>query len=126
MTHPAGRDLDALVAEKVMGWTEVRLLSTTYDNSVWPVTVTGWVGIPPGETKEDDVDEFSTDIAAAWLVVERLGAKARRWCIGRDDEGAAWVVRTCWMSPPDREDHGRGETAPLAICRAALRAVGHG
>lgn len=68
------------------------------------------------------VPHYSTDIAAAWEVVERL----------RADHGDYSVI-VCWAHETQQwvcSDfdsmtwEGAGETAPLAICRAALKAVG--
>jgi len=104
---PAGQEMDALVAEKVMG---VKCYC------------------PP---KEDCLchswsPAYSTDIAAAWGVVEYIRTATR-----------AVNVRTLFASTgPDRYDCGiydevpgldiwvEADTAPLAICRAALHAVG--
>lgn len=96
----AGRQLDALIAEKVMGH---RVLY------------------------------YSTDISAAWLVVEELN-KRGYWCQMRtpfqagDDGDGYWAGFTPhgvsgWNGRPDHWTSA--ETLPLAICLAALR-VGEG
>ncbi len=111
----AGREFDALVAEKVMGWR------------------------PGAGFASDKYWAFSTDIAAAFLVVERL----RTW--GEDESFAFQLIENSehgapaeWMVRFDRyvvdrydrsnDDLVPGEyyvapTLPLAICRAALAAV---
>lgn len=110
------RELDALVAEKVMGlsveW--VKAGDKSYIGtfiSDGPVTLEGLhkVSIP----------HYSTDIAAAWTVVERM----------RDD--SKWntfklVWNTDGVRVSFRDDDNRvwGESAPRAICLAALKAVG--
>ena len=104
----AGRELDALVAEKVMG------LAAPY----------------------------STDIAAAWLVVEHMHARLDPAAQGAHQLLTLMCVghyRDCWAASFDFEltddwheaDRigaypfaARAETAPLAICLAALRTVG--
>jgi hypothetical protein len=100
----AGRELDALVAEKVMGYKTAP--------------------IPDGETANPP--NFSTDITAAWQVVEKMRERGyrlglRTWV--RSAEGEAVFV------DPKRERASEGNGAfdasvPLAICIAALRAVG--
>lgn len=64
----AGRELDALVAEKVMGWTwdENTAWSPTGSRNARVADGDLWWWLPP----------YSTDIAAAWEVVERI---RERW-----------------------------------------------
>lgn len=117
---PAGPDLDALVAEKVMGWTCF----------VWRgVPVWEWPGFrrdgwyPSMPKRKEQLPPYSTDIATAWLVFAALEAAVQKkhypavLCLKRD--------RKDWWVEIHREDFGYeqcfgGDTAPLAICRAAL------
>lgn len=108
----AGRELDALVAEKVFGW-EVDWAVPTYPTvdmkriSDDPVAVGLRTGsIPP----------YSTDIAAAWQVGESLSAKGHWFEIRRRPDGGYWAAFGEGMS-------AEADTAPLAICLAALKAV---
>ena len=124
----AGRELDALVAEKVMGWTmgdyEPGLYYTTRPGG--PVAV-----ISPTWTPRMPFHRFlpSTDIAAAWEVVERL--YDLRWIIGLGSlaqNPRGWRCELCNMWEDDFERapsdiEANADTAPLAICRAALLAV---
>ena len=74
----------------------------------------------PGDCKywrTKEPESYSTDIAAAWSVVEKMHSKnfyLRYFYDGRYG---------CYFTEPPREV-AYGETAPLAICRAALKAVG--
>ena len=124
---PAGRELDALVAERVMGWTYQHdgLVSMRwYDAAGNPIK-----GYGPGEWGRS-YREFapSTDIAAAWLVVEKLIADG--WFIDMTHEGT-WRVRLTKHFPmkrgkwqPSLEPEAVLDVSlPLAICRAALKAV---
>lgn len=98
----AGRDLDALIAEKVMGWTRIPKERETLWQSPtagsWPVTLAR-------------IPKYSTDIAAAWKVVNALGGhfilrrQLSEWFVTINGE-MAWA-----------------ETAPLAICRAGIAAT---
>lgn len=109
----AGRELDALIAEKVMGWTRKG---------------EGWC--PPGWESTFMLSAYSTDIAAAWQVVEHFDRS--KWCFdleafdaaGEDAWGARFVS---WeqLHPVFRgyEPREYAATAPLAICKAALNAV---
>ena len=149
----AGRELDALVAEKVMGvtikWVDIldgykcaRPDGTWYekgdadyedcvDEHTVPVVVmekghtlyADW----DGETsvRLNTVHHYSTDIAAAWEVVEKLPHKF--WPeVGRMDDGRWYceivgrgdTARQVSKSPIAREI---ADTAPLAICLAALK-----
>lgn len=109
---PAGRELDALVAERVMGWTRSprdygsRLVWVTHPENI----VRFWKGRRSFQP--------STDIAAAWEVLEKHQFSLIRipdgWVAGRFDfNSPAWDFAFGDAAP----------TAPLAICRAALKAV---
>lgn len=107
----AGRELDALVAEKVMG------LHVEWRNGL-PM----WVGkVLPGSpyVLEDGlyghtIESYSTEIAAAWKVGEK--ARAIRLENREPDSLKGWRCSYNGFL-------GTGETAPLAICRAALEAI---
>ena len=126
---PAGREMDALVAEKVMGWNHI------HDRAV------RLMGLPPEATVmwgEDvcphllPILSYSTDIANAWRIVETLATEGYltsvAWEPGRDGRSYASVqmildrnlIADLVLNNP-REMDGRGRTAPLAICRAALK-----
>ncbi len=62
----ASRELDALIAEKVMGWKKILNASKEYPNIYANVI---------GEDTEgviDRVPDYSTDLASVWMVVEKL------------------------------------------------------
>lgn len=110
------RELDVLIAEKVMGWTEIE-----------PDDRDAFIGIEPREGACFwAVPYYSTDIAAAWQVVDKL----KHFTLRR--KGDSWTVeyRDC-QNPMDHMVVNdccasmTAETAPLAICLAALRSVGH-
>lgn len=98
----AGRELDALIAEKVMGW--------TYDE------VLGW-NSPDGKlTGQPCPRAYSTDIAAAWAVVVKFTGVARV----EFHQAEGW-----WIELGNGYDSASATapTAPLAICLAALKTV---
>lgn len=101
----AGREMDALVAEKVMEWVRAKCEGRTND---W------WT--QPGYAKS--TPNFSTDIAAAWQVVEKIDLFSRA-ILERDEDGSWWVD-----DEPCHNIQSNASTAPLAICRAALLAMG--
>ncbi len=154
---PAGREMDALVAERVMGWhREGRGQSVSpfhwrdangdlygidwdskgeHDILVDPTGYRVYL-CPCREEKGDEVELpcYSTDIAAAWLVVDRFGGRVTLMGEGavNDDDGEYQREEPGWMAVITvYEDSyweqlfskAEGETPMLAICRAALKAV---
>jgi hypothetical protein len=109
------RELDALVAEKVMGWTYYPLAGR------WAVPNSR----PESNTVANpDFPRYSADIAAAWEVVEKLGNEG---CyIGASIQLSPNGRAGCSFHSPDTGDHAMiwNDSAPRAICLAALKAVG--
>lgn len=95
------RELDALVAEKVMG------VQTTQHE--------GRLILFPGSM---DIPHYSTDIAAAWEVVEKLGGESVVLTYGED---TGWWE--CSFLIGGIRSTGMSKSAPEAICAAALEAV---
>lgn len=132
MHSVAGRELDALVAKQVMELPDVGRYSRQSMESIeW--THHGWNsdGYDYYYWLDDEynplrsVPPYSTDIAAAWQIVEKLKAidvefslYYREWDGGRD-EAHRW---SAWFRE-GAEYQVYAPTAPLAICRAALLAV---
>ena len=131
----AGQKLDALVAEKVMGWA-----ITHRGHRVMPGPggihggreMRGFTGSVDARTWISQVcPDYSTDISAAWEVVEKL--KERHGVTlsgGPNDEGGCegWVCSVKafgYRRFQDQEWNAHADTAPLAICKAALQAVAH-
>jgi hypothetical protein len=129
----AGRELDALVAERVMGW------QVDTDKEGYWCNDAGWTGwlVPESEAdaryEQDRCWRPSTDITAAWQVVEHI--KEREGCgffvawnkpeYGRPAHWSAGFIEA------GNDGHGHdytaeveADTAQLAICKAALAAVG--
>jgi hypothetical protein len=126
----AGRELDILIAERIFGW--VWVVATAWNarwlcepdryqtaNPKWPK----WDGSTevlvryPQQCEPDEhgyLPQYSSDIAAAWEVVEKMKA----FSLGQRVDGS-W--QCWWWQGVHMGAHG--ETAPLAICRAALKAL---
>jgi hypothetical protein len=129
-TMKAGPELDAMVTERVLEWEWKR------SPDAYPEPHYAWVAPRPqnlggGEWEvARHTPAFSTDIAAAWQVVEKIRSQGRYFEIGSAVEGdnETW---TCVVGQL-REDDPTGDrplvfdcaTAPLAICLASLKAVG--
>lgn len=121
---PVGRELDALVAERVMGWA-VRS-EVTMDGPDF----VGYPGVPVEALEGSyvaSVPRYSTDIGAAWEVVvavdvrsERDNAEFKLRRTSRLRVGGEW--EDAWEATFSRTwiPNGMAEAAPEAICRAAL------
>ena len=119
-----GPELDALVAERVMGLVE---------------GVDGWAAFTSSVCNPEEggvvqdicfpLRPYSTDIAAAWEVVEKMNKQPRNICVSHSPVTDRWL---CQILSYRREDGtfwcgegGSAEslTAPEAICKAALMAL---
>jgi hypothetical protein len=127
LAEPAGGQMDAWVAEFVMGWK-------------WPTNrcpVCGWLysetrdqGCVPGDCsmrprpniveiqKSRGYGVYSTDIADAWQVVEKMRTSPWKWY-----EIAHRPIGCMVNFTGNIGDNVYAETAPLAICKAALLAT---
>lgn len=69
----------------------------------------------------DKVPPYSTDIAAAWQVVDALHAEGWRLNLGPNYDMDGWI---CRFAPPrtvaSPVAYGAGASVPESICRAAL------
>jgi hypothetical protein len=153
----AGAELDALVAEKVMGWRWVKARPVEWfttgfgrnscaanrlrQDIAWMVSPErlgeeGFCGFYeiverpeqtilntsynslPGEARWGYPSPFSTSIESAWGVAEQMGMWVGPHVKGNGNQ-EGWEAGVGW------EDGGpwaHAKTAPLAICRAALKA----
>lgn len=107
-TLQAGRELDVLIAERVFGYS----VRSNYSN---PLIDLGRGDIRP-------LPEYSTDIAAAWLIIDySLDPKNRLdWGFHSLIEG--WTAYF-WASGQSSLTGGGAHTPALAICRGALLAA---
>lgn len=108
----AGPEMDRLIAEKVMGWKEYHCEGGYTDTS-------GYIRITDKWASDENSFHPSTNIANAWEVVEEIVADRQDSAFelffrGKDGWGVATTDNVRWAL---------GDTAPLAICRAALKAV---
>lgn len=101
----AGPELDAAIHEDVMGL-QLQNHSILKHGGVW--VGCRYVDPPPA---------YSTDIAAAWGVIEKTGmldVSRLRYALWQEDDGGNWVVTM------DAGRYVEAPTAQLAICRAAM------
>lgn len=132
----AGPELDALIAERVMGWVKVEWDGVYYwrDPAI-DDSHTGRVADSRSSVGDllEDLKPWSpsTDIAAAWEVVEKLCESAfdDREIFSLEatfeENGEAWEkVWDCVVGSSDahKDGWGFGHMPEIAICLAALRA----
>lgn len=97
---------------------ELRALDAEVHQKVFRQSVWFELNVTTGESRPfDGVPAYSTDIAAAFLVLAQWEGDFEL----RRQNGIAWK---CELFKPSREWEEWAETLPLAICRAALKAVG--
>ena len=129
----SGRELDALVAEKVMGGYVVNPDAMANVGEIWY-----WLhpkdgvlcGMPykVGKMKQWDHQwhrwKPSIDISAAWQVVEKMRADGWIYEITEHLNDPAIQCAMFANRSGGDEQWSAANTAPLAICLAALKAVG--
>ncbi len=141
----AGRELDEDVAVKIMGWTRS---ATAPDGQSCPGGGSDWIISPSGIARcavcEDDIiPYFSTSMKAAWTVAEKMGIGLAPILVYSGEGGPDATSRRAYAAfvsvlACSEQDFGWGsehvylgdidnpwleDTAPLAICRAALATV---
>jgi hypothetical protein len=123
LAMPAGRELDDLVAQEVMGW---------IDRKHWPRWNLPIGARHEGSTTATSAPSYSTDIEAAWLVIAQI-----RCLFPEQTRSSTFSVQVCQMgcngewevtfSTKDgdwtHQPRVRSYSAPLAICQAALIGV---
>ena len=119
----AGRDLDALVAEKVMGMIGYNNLPTIADLEKQLDDPKNVVDIlPSGECRV--IRPYSTSIAAAWEVVEKLSSDYSIELTQNHQVNHLQYICKFWKLSGGDVFYDVADIAPLAICLAALKAVG--
>jgi hypothetical protein len=130
-----GRELDALVAEKVMGWGWRRGTSSSSGEIVKWLKHPNSFGFkqlkvahgdePFASNWTYDISRYSTRIKDAWQVVKRLRThhKVDLHKVDLRDRVIKWEVVVIRCSLPEQKFTVVASTAPHAICLAALEAV---
>lgn len=113
----SAKERNELVATKVVGWTRGEHLGLK--RMVWRY--------PEGQVIDgfdwqNEVPRFSEEIAAAWEVVEKLRRERMNISVVSDEDGG-WNVEM-WDYNNRQSKEVFADTAPEAICLAALRACG--
>lgn len=96
LNMPAGREMDLLIDDKVFGM----------------------VNLSTGKLLESDLlPNYSTDLSAAWEVMEKFSVFNFEFC-RENGKGSA-----CAIVNENLDNAVIADAVPLAICRAALLAV---
>ena len=103
-----GRELDAAVHECVFG------------RRVKWATPSAAFNFPFDPDTRMRIPHYSTDIAAAWQVVERMRERGLYFELGVASKAP---YAKAWLWNKDNYWQAEGRTAPEAICRAALWAA---
>lgn len=123
----AGRELDALVAEKVMGWSAVKN-KNGYSEVDYALMGGGLMSRDSGWSPSENLEHI-------WDVVDQMRKDGFSFtCFQPSSFRNTTIVSfICPMGPcekhgnPNSTHHGaydvEAETAPLAVCRAALMAL---
>lgn len=114
-----GRELDALVAEKVMGWVY---------HPEWNKLAERVYGDEPGlfYLRDRELPRYSENMSAVWEVVEKLNSLGWLISIGNGYYRGLGGKVAVQFKPENQNAHDIviAETAPHAICLAALKAEG--
>jgi hypothetical protein len=109
-TELTPRQLDVAVAERLFGWTETKL---------WEGGAC--VGVPPDRKTIFDIPRYSGGWAGAGLVMDALAG--RDWLVSVENHRAGvWVAKV--MGPTTPEFAASSPNVGLAVCHAALQALG--
>ncbi|HYE97575.1 MAG TPA: hypothetical protein VEJ18_01640 [Planctomycetota bacterium] len=115
----AGRELDAQVAEKVMGWTEVKFQPIA--NAMGQHVIDEWMGRGPNDPYRNAlVPKYSTQMQYAGEVLEKMRSQYQFVALISGRGGQPWV---CKVNRESGFFEEKAPTAPLAVCLAALRGV---
>ena len=112
--YKAGRELDALIAEKAMGW---KRLESNFENCDWFTDNEGVERFCRDTYQGYNCSQFcpSQLIADAWLVLDEF------FCFNVGTDGMIYLCAV--YTEPKKKYLASVATAPLAICLAALKTV---
>lgn len=123
----AGRELDALIAEKVFGWRWLVSEGSGKRGIFSEQNNPGWFSREASGHErlayewDCKLPYYSFDIASAWKLVERMQAEGHCLEVRPYVKVSSGYRVSIWEG--GELDYATGETAPLAICRAALKAL---
>ena len=125
------RELDALVAEKAMGWTNCSA-KAVFDYPVSGVGFglgtppEGWVGRHTDFSSRGEIPHFSTHMAPAFELMEKYGFvllpfKQLGWVVCKDQQLESYNLKPRYLHA---HYVAHADKAPRALCLAALKEMG--
>ena len=120
----AGPELDALVAEKILKTVPCKswvVIQHTLQGPIFSL-MPGCGHESHGCYPEGYAPKYSSDIGAAWRVVEKM---RELYLFDMDDHDGIWGARFFLRSDLAKYGFGVADTAPLAICLAAVQSSRH-
>ncbi len=119
----AGRELDALVAEKVFG---INVVKSEHKNGYAYYTDGepdwDWIRFE-GSSLQNAIPMYSTDISDAWKVIEKLSFTVE---LTTNNPYGPTTDETEWLVTFHAEFEAHGCSAAHAICLAALKTINCG
>ena len=115
-----GRELDMLVAEKVMGWSNS--IGSARSDHMWGIMDFD----DKGPVLAANFPSYSEDIAAAWELMEKLKGPEMGVSIctlWEQPNTFKWIAKIEFLGT-ERFEFAVEESAAHAICLAALKAIG--
>ena len=119
----AGRELDILIIEKMMGFKPCKceVFTLTIPFTGWGIENIWYLNECCGGLKLGvHIPKFSKDISAAWALVEVLKEKYGHLTLGFYEK--RWTVNSSYYNDMHCYDLAKSKTLPHAICLAALKA----
>ncbi|HJU05047.1 MAG TPA: hypothetical protein VJ692_07810 [Nitrospiraceae bacterium] len=124
----AGKELDVLIG-RLMGWKYPNHRHVRFEDSgsgLWLVWISD--AEQPNVPEQDlglwesytPLLKYSTTISGAWQLVESVFFNRYIFSLSRSVSGTKWL---CSFIMTESEYFAEAETAPLAICLAAIRAL---
>ena len=115
---PAGPEMDNLIADRIMGWKQTALDVFCYEfEPKRGVPIWTGRGENPGVASQGRgylTFRPSEDIRDAWWIVKEIDG-----CLHLREHGEQGCWEALFCHYPESKSHG--DTAPLAVCRAALK-----
>lgn len=113
------REIDSLIATKVMGW---KILTCKGIKIIAPPDYDGPDMMINADIKV--IPSYSTDISAAWQVVEKMQEYGYILMLDATTTSEYYISFVGLKDGSHISFFGNANTAPMAICRAALKCVG--
>ena len=126
-TLPAGRELDVLVAERVMGLKRLPDVKglPVFESASGPHLYSDVLAQCGSFTLQYDppptLPRYSTNIAAAWSVVDVIASHGLRWWFSGPRDDGRWLAAIREHAATDTVASSEGDALALAICRASLK-----